>query len=115
MENSAKASAAQGKAIRFLGKLLTLVDALSSDAYTQLKADNPDEAENLTYVRSFLNLYLPSHEVPFSEINRIRAEFTTMVVAGSYPQDWDRKRLETAAEAVYKLVKDLPASGVALV
>lgn len=70
--------------MRFLGKLLTLVDALTSDAYTALKEENPTEAESLTLVRSFLNGYFPAAEVPFSEINRIRADFTTMVIAGAY-------------------------------
>lgn len=113
VENSQKAIAAQGKAIRFIGKLLTLVDALAGEAFNQLKGNNPDEAENLIYVRSFLNGYFPTKEVAFSEINRIRAEFTTMVISGSYGEEWDKKRLETAVESVYKLVKDTPAKNVA--
>lgn len=64
-------------------------------------------------MRSFLNGYFPTKEVAFSEINRIRAEFTTMVISGSYGEEWDKKRLETAVESVYKLVKDTQATNVA--
>lgn len=64
-------------------------------------------------MRSFLNGYFPNKEVSFSEINRIRAEFTTLVLSGSYGEQWDKKRLEASAESVYKLVKDAPATGVA--
>lgn len=38
-----------------------------------------------------------------------------MVLAGSYGEQWDRKRLESSAESVYKLVKDLPATNVPVV
>ena len=112
-QNSQKTNAAQGKQIRFLGKLLTLAEALGAESFQTLKNENPDEAENLTYVRSFLNGYFPNKEVAFSEINRIRAEFTTLVLSGSYGEQWDKKRLEASAESVYKLVKDAPATGVA--
>lgn len=87
---------------------------MNAEAFAALKTENPEEVENLTYVRNFLNGYFPTSEVAFSEINRIRAEFTQIVLSGSYGEEWDRKKLEASAESVYKLVKDTPASNVAI-
>jgi len=38
-----------------------------------------------------------------------------MVLVGSYGAEWDRKRLESSTESVYKLVKDTPATYVPVV
>ena len=38
-----------------------------------------------------------------------------MVITGSYGAEWDAKKLDRAAENVYKLIKDTPATELALI